>query len=112
MQEITFGQYGLSVILSAIMAVVFMVLKRDNGTNILSDKWKNLVVIFAGLALGMLSLWYFGKPLVVKEIVNALLEGFFTAMSAVGLWKTLGIQTGKDLLTNTTTPTSGGGMTR
>ncbi len=90
-----FGQFGLSVILTCIAAVIFMVFKNEDGTSSLSDKWKNLLVIFGGLALGLISVWYLGKPPIITNIVDGLLGGFFTAMSAVGLWKTLGIQTGK-----------------
>ncbi len=92
MQEITFGTYGLSVILTGVMAFVFMVCKKEDGSSSLSDKWKNLVIILIGFSLGLLSIWYLGKAADIKNVVNGLLDGFFTAMSAVGLWKTLGIQ--------------------
>lgn len=108
MQELQIGQYGLSVILSALAAVVFMMCKKEDGSSCLTDKWKNLIVIMGGIGFGLLSIWYLGKPANVVNVVNGLLDGFFCAMSAVGLWKTLGIQTGRDILT---TP-SGGGITR
>jgi hypothetical protein len=109
-QEIMFGQYALSVILTAVMALVFMLCKRDDGTSCVSDKWKNLIVILVGLGLGLLSIWYLAKPASVVNIVTGLLDGFFTAMSAVGLWKTLGIQvTDRDKAVTTTT---GGGALR
>jgi hypothetical protein len=92
MQEITFGQYALPAILSAVMALVFMICKREDGTSCLADKWKNLVVIGAGLGLGLLSILYTGSVLTVKTVTEGLLSGFFCSMSAVGLWKTLGIQ--------------------
>ena len=95
MQEIMFGQYALSVIITAVMALVFMMCKREDGTSCLSDKWKNLVIIIIGLGFGLLSIWYVGKPANVVNVVQGLLEGFFTSMGAVGLWKTLGIQTGR-----------------
>lgn len=108
MQELQIGQYGLSVILSAIAAVVFMMCKNQDGTSCLTDKWKNLIVIMGGIGLGLLSIWYLGKPANIVNVVNGLLDGFFCAMSAVGLWKTLGIQTGRDLVTGS----SGGGMAK
>ena len=91
-EVIMFGQYGLSVILTVVMAFVFMLCKREDGTSCMSDKWKNLVVIVIGLGLGLLSIWYAGKVATVQAVVNGLLDGFFTSMSAVGLWKTIGIQ--------------------
>ena len=106
--ELSFGQYGLSVILTGVMAFVFMLCKKEDGSSCVSDKWKNLIVILVGLGLGLLSIWYFAKPANVVNIVSGLLDGFFTSMSAVGLWKTLGIQTGRD---GVTTP-SGGGIVR
>lgn len=92
MQEISFGQYGLSVILTVVMGFVYMLCRKQDGTACMSDKWKNLIVILIGLALGLLSIWYAGKLPNIKNIVNGLLDGFFTSMSAVGLWKTVGIQ--------------------
>ena len=109
-QEIMFGQYALSVILTAVMALIFMIFKRDDGTNVISDKWKNLIVILVGLGLGLLSIWYLAKPTTIVNVVTGLLDGFFTAMSAVGLWKTLGLQvTERDKAITTTT---GGGALR
>jgi len=95
MNEITFGQYGLSVILTVIMALVFMMCKRPDGTSCIDDKWKNLIVILVGIGFGLLSIWYFDNPASLKNTINGLLDGFFTAMSAIGLWKTVGIQTGR-----------------
>ena len=95
-QEIMFGQYALSVILTAVMALVFMLCKKADGTSCVSDKWKNLIVIMVGIGLGLLSIWFLGKVADVKNVVTGLLDGFFTSMSAVGLWKTLGIQTDRD----------------
>jgi hypothetical protein len=106
-QEIMLGQYALSVILTAVMAFVFMLCKNEDGTTCIGDKWKNLIVILAGLGLGLLSIWFLGKPANVVNVVTGLLDGFFTAMSAVGLWKTLGIQTDRDKVITTVT---GGGV--
>jgi hypothetical protein len=105
--EIMFGTYGLSVILTGVMALVFMLCKKEDGTNCVSDKWKNLIVILVGIGLGLLSVWFLGNPASIQNVVNGLIEGFFTSMSAVGLWKTLGIQTGRDIST-----TTGGGAVR
>ena len=108
--EIMFGQYALSVILTAVMALVFMLCKKDDGTSCVSDKWKNLIVILVGLGLGVVSVWYLAKPATIVNVVTGLLDGFFTSMSAVGLWKTLGLQvTERDVSKTTTT---GGGALR
>lgn len=87
-KEVMFGSYGMSVIISAFMAWIFSMWTPQ-------DKVKNGIVVFFGMALGILSIYFLSLPLTLQNIVLYLLHGFFAAMGAIGLWKTLGIQTGR-----------------
>lgn len=80
MEEVTFGQYGLPVLLTVLMGVIFKFVP-------ISDRFKALVTIFLGTGLGLLGLAYAGKPWEVKFIVDYALYGFMAGASAVGLYE-------------------------
>ncbi len=80
MEEVTFGQYSLPVLLTVLMGVIFKFIP-------IADRWKALLTIFVGTGLGILALAYAGKPWEVKFIVDYLLFGFMAGASAVGLYE-------------------------
>lgn len=80
MDEVTFGQYSLPVLLTVLMGVLFKFIP-------LGDRWKALFTIAIGTGLGILGLAYAGKPWEVKFIVDYALFGFMSGASAVGLYE-------------------------
>lgn len=80
MEEVTFGQYGLPVVLTVFMGVFFKFIP-------ISDRWKALFTILVGTGLGILGLAYAGKTWEVKNVVDYALFGFMAGASAVGLYE-------------------------
>ena len=60
MEEVTFGQYSLPVLLTVLMGVIFKFIP-------IADRWKALLTIFIGTGLGLLALAYAGFD---DEILN------------------------------------------
>lgn len=80
MDEVTFGQYGLPVVLTIFMGVIFKVIP-------IADRWKALLTIAVGTGLGILGLAYAGKPWTLPFIVDYALYGFMSGAGAVGLYE-------------------------
>jgi hypothetical protein len=80
MQDLQFGQFGLSVVLAVLMAVIFRV------TGDIADRLKIAITVGVGLALGMLALPYGGMEWTVVNIVNCLMVGLMAAAGASGLY--------------------------
>ena len=80
MEEVTFGQYGLPVVLTIIMGVSYKVVN-------IGDKYKALITIALGTGLGILGLAYAGKAWNVANVVDYALYGFMTGAGAVGLYE-------------------------
>jgi len=80
MEEVTFGQYGLPVILTIIMGVAYKFVN-------ITDKYKALICIGIGTGLGLLALAYNELAWTVPNIVDYGLYGFMSGASAVGLYE-------------------------
>ena len=80
MEDITFGQYALPVILTVILGIVYKFLS-------FGDKYKALLAVVIGMGLGILSIPYKGMPWTVVTTVDALIYGLMVGASAVGLYE-------------------------
>ena len=80
MEEVTFGQYGLPIILTIIMGVAYKFVN-------ITDKYKALICIGIGMGLGLLALAYNELAWTVPNIVDYALYGFMSGASAVGLYE-------------------------
>lgn len=81
MEELQFGQFGLSAVLMAVVGIVYKM-----AGDSLSDRWKVLIMILIGLGLGVLAIPYQGLPWTVVNIVNCLLVGLMSAAAASGFY--------------------------
>ncbi len=77
---VSFGQYGLPVVLTILMGVIFKVVNMP-------DKWKALLTIAIGTGLGILGLFYQGHEPTLPLIVDYALFGFMSGAGAVGLYE-------------------------
>ena len=82
MEDIIFGQFALPVILTVILGVVFKMI----GTHV-GDRFKPLIAIGCGIALGCLAVAYRGLPWNLVTIVDHVTYGFMVGASAVGLYE-------------------------
>lgn len=81
MEEITFGQYAVPVILTVVLGVIYKLVTT------IPDKWKALIAICCGIGLGMVAIPYNSLPFTVVNIVDHTIYGLMTGASAVGLWE-------------------------
>jgi hypothetical protein len=92
MDEILIGTYGLSVILTVLMGIVYKFFQQPDGTSSLQDKWKTLIVVIVGMGLSLVGLVYkdgYNAP-DSKVIINYLVTGFMSGATSIGLWTVLG----------------------
>jgi uncharacterized membrane-anchored protein len=91
LDEILIGTYGLSVILTVIMGIVYKFFEKADGTSSLPDKWKTLAVTVVGVALSIVGLLYKeGCIPSAKMAIDYAVTGFMSGATSIGLWKVLG----------------------
>ncbi len=80
--EINFGVYALPVVLMVILALFYRIV----GANV-SNRWKSLIAIVAGVGLGIAGIAYNEQPWTAKIIIDYAMYGFMQGAAAVGLWE-------------------------
>ena len=81
--EVQFGQYALPVILSVLLSIIF---KMAGGS--IGDRFKSLIAIVCGIALGIVGLFYTGEePRTTAMWVDYIIYGFMSGAAAVGLYE-------------------------
>ena len=80
--EINFGTYALPVVLMVILALFYRIV----GTEV-SNRWKSVIAILAGVGLGVAGIAYNEQPWTAKIIIDYALYGFMQGAAAVGLWE-------------------------
>ena len=78
--EVEFGQYGVPVILTVILAIVYKFIN-------FGDKYKALIAVLVGIALGIVAIPYKGLDWTVVAIVDHAIYGLMIGASAVGLYE-------------------------
>jgi hypothetical protein len=87
MEEISFGQYALPVILMVGLAFFYKIFDKADGTSYIPNRLKPLIAISLGIILGIVAMFYNGIQPVFKNIVDYVLYGFMAGAGAVGLWE-------------------------
>jgi len=90
--EITIGGVTFPFLLSAILSYLYSFFKKADGTDILSDRLKNLFTLVVAIGLSLASLPYNNLAMTYVNVFNYSLYGFIQAMAAVGLYDTLSVQ--------------------
>ena len=80
--EINFGTYALPVVLMVILALFYRIV----GTEV-SNRWKSVIAILAGVGLGVAGIAYNEQPWTAKIVIDYALYGFMQGAAAVGLWE-------------------------
>ena len=80
--EINFGAYALPVVLMVILGLFY----RFVGTEV-SNRWKSLIAVLAGVGLGMAGIAYAELAWTAKNVIDFGLYGFMQGAAAVGLWE-------------------------
>ena len=79
--DISFGQYAVPVVLTVILQVVFTVAPK------VPDRYKSIIAIACGIALGIVAIPYKSMPWSVVNIVDHAIYGLMLGASAVGLYE-------------------------
>jgi hypothetical protein len=87
MQEISFGQYALPVVLMIGLAFFYKLFDKSDGTSYIPNRLKPLIAIGLGIVLGIVAMFYNGIQPIFKNIVDFVLYGFMAGAGAVGLWE-------------------------
>ena len=78
--EVEFGQYGVPVILTVILAIVYKFVT-------FGDKYKALISVIVGIGLGIVAIPYKGLDWTIVAIVDHAIYGLMIGASAVGLYE-------------------------
>jgi len=81
--EIVFGEYALPLVLMVILALFYRIV----GDGVVSNRWKSVIAVFAGVGLGIAGISYNGQPWTAQVIIDYALYGFMQGAAAVGLWE-------------------------
>ena len=87
MEDIQFGSMAASAVLMGILALIYKVCTRDDGTKLTSNRFKPLLAVGLGICLGIIGMYYNELATTFKNIVNHVLIGLNIGLSAVGLWE-------------------------
>lgn len=79
-EVISFGPYAVPVILTVILGVAYKVIN-------FGDRFKALIAVVIGVALGLLSIPYKGIDWSVVNIVDHAIYGLMIGASATGLYE-------------------------
>jgi hypothetical protein len=80
--DIQFGAYALPVVLMVVLALFYRIV----GENV-SNRWKSVIAIVAGVGLGIAGIAYNEQPWTAKIVIDYALYGFMQGAAAVGLWE-------------------------
>ena len=82
MEEIKFGSYLMSGVLSVVLAFIFKMAGDKIG-----DRWKSIIAVCCGVGLGILAIPYNRYDFTISIIVDHIIYGFLMGCSAVGLYE-------------------------
>jgi len=94
---LTFGPYVLPfpIALATFLSIFYSLFNQSDGTNILSDRFKNAVALVLGMGFGILVMLQKGLPVTVPNFVGWAVFGLLEGAAAVGLYKSVKVQAGK-----------------
>lgn len=83
------------IALSAILAILYSLFNKADGTSYLSDRIKNGVALIIGMGFGLLVMMDRVPDPVVRDFIGWLVFGFIEGAAAVGLYKSVKIMAGR-----------------
>ncbi len=80
MDEVTFGQYALPVLLTVLLGFLYKFVS-------IPDKFKAGIAVICGMGLGILGIVYNGIPWSAVNIIDHLIYGFMMGAAAIGIYE-------------------------
>ena len=87
MQEIQLGQYAIPFLITIFLSLIFKPFDKEDGTSSIKDWVKGYVVVFLGIGLSIVGMFYKGAPLTFVSWVDYILYGVVIGTSAIGIFK-------------------------
>ena len=81
MEEVSFGQYSVPVILTILLSVLY------KTTDKIPNRFKSLISVVLGMALGIVAIPYKGFDFSVVSVLDHLIYGLMIGASATGLYE-------------------------
>ena len=79
--EITIGVVALSALLMVVLQVIYKIAPA------IPDRWKALIAMLAGIALGLVAMLYNEPAFTTKLVIDYILAGFMAGAAASGLYE-------------------------
>ena len=79
--EVSIGTYSVPVLLTVLLGIVYRVIPT------IPDKWKALVAICAGIAIGIMAMFYNEAAITGKVVIDYILLGLMAGAASVGLYE-------------------------
>ena len=94
---LTLGPYVLPfpIALSAILAILYSLANKPDGSSYISDRVKNGIALLAGMGFGLLAMFDKVPDPAVRDVIGWLIFGFIEGAAAVGLYKSVKIMAGR-----------------
>ena len=94
---ISFGPYVLPfpVALTAILSIVYSIFNTNDGGNMLSERFKNLIALLIGVGFGLLVMVDKETAITARVFIGWVIFGLLEGAAAVGIYKSIRIQSGK-----------------
>lgn len=87
MQEVSLGQYAIPFLITTLLAFVFKPFDNPDGTSKIKDWLKGYIAAGIGVLIGIVAMFYEGKPITFISWVDYTLYGFIQGTSAIGIFK-------------------------
>jgi len=78
---INFGQYGLTILMTIVLMIVYKCVPK------IPDRYKALIAVLVGMALGVVSIPYHGHAFTLVRLVDVLIGGLMAGASYSGLYE-------------------------
>jgi len=87
--DVSIGTYSVPVLLTVLLGIIYKVIPT------IPDKWKALVALCAGIAIGIMAMFYNEPAITAKIIIDYVLLGLMAGAASVGLYEGI-YKTAKD----------------
>ena len=79
--EVTIGTYSIPILLTVLLGIIYKVIP------VIPDRWKALVALCAGIAIGILAMFYNEPAITAKVVIDYFLLGVMAGAASIGLYE-------------------------
>ena len=86
-ETVVFGQFGMSVVISVILGVIFKRWENPDGSSSLKAWKKTWIACAVGMIFGLIGMVYMGIVFSAKNVILYLITGFMTGTTSIGMFE-------------------------